>query len=122
MDHSRMALHIKKLQTERARTLLKLTHLREALKSEADPEFDEGDPVLAEHEKVVALVQGLEHKLDSIDYALQQTQKGTYGICERCGEPIDPARLEAVPETTLCLKCKQIAERRAPVKRVVAPA
>jgi DnaK suppressor protein len=60
----------------------------------------------------MALVQGLERKLASIDYALRQAQDGAYGICERCGEPIDPARLEAVPETTLCLKCKVIAERR----------
>ncbi len=71
-----------------------------------------------EHEKTVALVQGLEHKLASIDYALLQAQKGTYGICECCGELIDPARLEAVPETTLCLKCKQTAERGVPLRRV----
>jgi DnaK suppressor protein len=38
---------------------------------------------------------------------------GNYGICERCGQQIDPARLEALPDTTLCLKCKQEIERLA---------
>jgi DnaK suppressor protein len=49
--------------------------------------------------------------LESIDNALRQAQDGRYGICERCGEPIDPARLEVVPEATLCVRCKTATER-----------
>jgi RNA polymerase-binding transcription factor DksA len=37
----------------------------------------------------------LETRLDEIDYALRAAQKGKYGICERCGREIDPARLKA---------------------------
>jgi DnaK suppressor protein len=36
-----------------------------------------------------------------------------YGICERCGKPIDPARLATLPETTLCVKCKNELEKAA---------
>jgi DnaK suppressor protein len=111
MARDRRTLYVMKLKEERERALLELSRLREALKSEVDPDADEGDPDLIEREKVMALVQRLERKLESIEYALRQTQKGTYGICERCGEPIDPARLEAVPEATLCVKCKTIVER-----------
>ncbi|MFL7792285.1 MAG: TraR/DksA C4-type zinc finger protein [Anaerolineae bacterium] len=31
--------------------------------------------------------------------------KGTYGICERCGKPIHPDRLAVLPETRLCIEC-----------------
>lgn len=106
-------LHVKKLEEEREQALEELARLREALKTEVDPDADEGDPDLVEREKVMALVQGLERKLESIEYALRQAKEGTYGVCERCGEPIDPARLEAVPEATLCVNCKSIVERQS---------
>jgi DnaK suppressor protein len=112
MAKSRAITQVQKLKEERQQALVELDRLREALKAEVDPDADEGDPDLVEREKVMALVQSLERKLESIDYALRQTQGGTYGICERCGEPIDPARLEIVPETTLCVKCKAIVERQ----------
>lgn len=112
MAQNKTKLQIKKLTEDREQALLDLERLREALKVEVDPNADEGDPDLVEREKVMALVQGLERKLESIEYALRQAQEGKYGICERCGEPIDPARLEAVPEATLCVRCKTITERQ----------
>ena len=112
MNGKNTVSHIEKLRTERAQTLLKLTRLQETLKSEVDAEFDEADPGFVEQESALALAGALEHKLASIDHALRQAQNGAYGTCESCGEPIDPARLEAVPETTLCLKCKVVEERR----------
>jgi len=108
-------LHVKILEEEREQAFGELARLREALKTEVDPDADEGDPDLVEREKVMALVQGLERKLESIEYALRQAREGTYGVCERCGEPIDPARLEAVPEATLCVNCKSIVERQSRV-------
>jgi RNA polymerase-binding transcription factor DksA len=118
MNRNVTGSQIEKLKAERAQTLLKLTHLQEALRSELDPELDEGDPGLVEQESALALAGALEHKLASIDYALRQAQNGAYGICERCGEPIDPARLEAVPETTLCLGCKVVDERRLRMRAI----
>jgi DnaK suppressor protein len=102
---------VKKLKEEEAQARQELARLHEALRAEVDPDVDEGDPDLVEREKVVALVQGLERKLESIGDAVRQAQEGRYGICQRCGQPIDPARLEAVPEATLCVKCKAIVER-----------
>jgi DnaK suppressor protein len=116
MPHDRTKLQMEKLSKEREQVLAELDRLREALKTEVDPDADEGDPDLVEREKVMALVQGLERKVESIEYALRQAQEGMYGICERCGEPIDPARLEAVPEATLCVKCKAIVERQMRIK------
>ena len=41
-----------------------------------------------------------------IKEALERIEKGTYGICEVCGEEISEARLKARPVTTLCIDCK----------------
>jgi DnaK suppressor protein len=46
-----------------------------------------------------------------IDRALEKIEDGTYGLCERCGQPIPEERLDAVPYATLCVSCKQIEER-----------
>ena len=39
-------------------------------------------------------------------------EDGTFGICERCEEPISPKRLEARPVTTLCIRCKEEQEKK----------
>ena len=49
--------------------------------------------------------------LKKIDHALAKIDEGTFGICEECDEPIHPKRLEARPETTLCIRCKEDQER-----------
>lgn len=41
--------------------------------------------------------------------ALAKLEDGTYGVCDGCGEPIEPARLHAVPESVLCLACARRA-------------
>lgn len=46
-----------------------------------------------------------------IEDALQRIADGSFGTCEECGEPIGDARLEARPVTTLCIECKEEAER-----------
>ena len=49
--------------------------------------------------------------LAKIDKALARIKDGTFGVCESCGEQIHAKRLEARPETTLCIKCKEEQER-----------
>ena len=45
--------------------------------------------------------------LQAIDEALLRIEKGTYGICRDCGEPIAEARLTAIPWTRVCITCKE---------------
>jgi DnaK suppressor protein len=45
--------------------------------------------------------------LQAIEEALWRLEKGTYGICRDCGEPIAPARLNAIPWTRVCITCKE---------------
>lgn len=50
--------------------------------------------------------------LKKIDYALSKIEDGSFGICEECEEAISPKRLEARPEATLCIQCKEAQEQR----------
>jgi DnaK suppressor protein len=102
-----------KLEAERVAILDDIEHLKEWLQGEVDVDADEGDPDLAEREKNLALLMVMERKLESVNMALRAIDKGRYGICERCGEPIDPARLEVRPDATLCLDCQREVERIA---------
>jgi DnaK suppressor protein len=45
--------------------------------------------------------------LQAIEEALFRMEKGIYGTCRDCGDPIAPARLEAIPWTRVCISCKQ---------------
>ena len=90
-----------------------LERLRLALENtEVDISEDEGDPDFVEREKLVALMSNVEQHIQEIDAALEMEATGTYGICENCSEPIDPERLAIMPEATLCVKCKELAERQ----------
>lgn len=113
MKSEARAASVKRLEDEREQTLERLERLRVALKEEVEPATDEGYPDIYEREKNLALLQRLEQKLESVSRALRLEQMGNYGICERCGQPIDPERLDALPDTTLCLRCKQEIERLA---------
>lgn len=50
--------------------------------------------------------------IEKIDRALKKIEAGGFGICEECEEPISVKRLEARPETTLCIRCKEDQERQ----------
>jgi DnaK suppressor protein len=49
--------------------------------------------------------------LAKLDLALKKIDDGTFGVCEVCEEQIGKKRLEARPETSLCIKCKEDQER-----------
>jgi DnaK suppressor protein len=116
MIQNTLTLSIEKLKAEGEQTFLKLTSLRRELMAQADSDFEGVASDLLEHEMVLGRIQDLESRLASIEHALQKVKQGTYGVCEWCGQPIDPARLEVVPETTLCIGCKTVGEQPAKMK------
>jgi RNA polymerase-binding protein DksA len=59
-----------------------------------------------ELEKRLALVKRTRDLLAEVEHALHKFDQGTYGFCDDCGQAIDPARLEALPQAGLCLSCK----------------
>jgi DnaK suppressor protein len=58
----------------------------------------------------VSLRRGHVRSLDEVNAALERMDKGVYGLCDRCGEAIDYARLKAMPQATLCLSCQTVVE------------
>lgn len=113
MRANQIEIEREKLIAERVAILDDIEHLKEWLQGEVDVDADEGDPDLAEREKNLALLTVMERKLESVNSALRAMEKGSYGTCERCGQPIDPARLEVRPDATLCLNCQREVERIA---------
>ena len=66
-----------------------------------------------ELEKRLALEKRIRDQLAEVEHALIKFEDGTYGLCDNCGKPIDPARLEALPQATLCLDCKALQAKNA---------
>jgi DnaK suppressor protein len=105
-----------RLQKERKETLANMERLREGMLYDLETSPEEGDPDVWEREKIASLLRSMENKLAEIERALRMTERGDYGMCERCGQPIDPARLKVMPAATLCLKCRQETERSATLR------
>jgi len=59
-----------------------------------------------ELERRLTLEKRLRDQTADVDHALQKFEDGTYGLCDNCGKPINPERLEALPQAGLCLDCK----------------
>ena len=66
-----------------------------------------------ELERRLALEKRITDQMADVEHALQKFEKGTYGLCDNCGQPIDPARLEALPQANLCLSCKALQAKNA---------
>jgi DnaK suppressor protein len=58
-----------------------------------------------EQEFTLSLMQSEEGTLDKIEAALERIEDGVYGECEECGVKIPKTRLNAIPYSTLCVKC-----------------
>ncbi len=74
-------------------------------------EYEEKSTLEEQKEFISGLLNHDAEELVAIRDALQKIVNGTYGICERCGGPIEEERLEAIPTCRYCKKCKEELER-----------
>ena len=65
-----------------------------------------------ERERDLSIENNVRDLMGKIDRALARMDGGTYGICSRCGKPIEKARLKALPYADLCIKDAQAQSRR----------
>jgi DnaK suppressor protein len=65
----------------------------------------------------IGVGSSLESTVDRTERALAKLDEGTYGHCDACGEPIAPARLQAMPDSVLCLACAGAQRRVRPPRR-----
>lgn len=64
------------------------------------------------HDRIEALKKAVSQKISGIERALKRLKKGAYGVCERCGKPIEAKRLEIMPTAILCVTCERERERK----------
>ncbi|HZD78798.1 MAG TPA: TraR/DksA C4-type zinc finger protein [Actinomycetota bacterium] len=64
-----------------------------------------------ERERDLSIENNVRDLLAKIDRALGRMDEGTYGLCSRCGKPIEKARLKALPYVDLCIKDAQSQSR-----------
>jgi len=77
---------------------------------------EEGATEAFELEKRLALEQRLTDFLGEVEHALSKFEKGNYGLCDNCGQPIGKERLEVFPQANFCLECKARQSKNAKVK------
>jgi DnaK suppressor protein len=101
------------LEQERSRLTVELDKLKGETASSS--EWREGSPFgkreeeadeATNLEKRLVMEKHLQDSLNDISRAINKAKSGSYGICDDCGSAIEPARMEAMPTATLCLKCK----------------
>ena len=111
------------LKTERVRLMEELAQ-SEASANPTD-ERREGSPFgkreeeateALELEKRLALEKRTREQLADVEHALHKFDEGTYGLCDNCGQPIDPERLEALPQASWCMDCKAQQAKNAKSK------
>ncbi len=92
------------LSAERDRLALQIESLEPSTSdSRVDDNFADLGQVAAEQGENQALASQLRNELEEVELALTKLDDGTYGRCETCGEPIAPARLEAMPAARFCI-------------------
>lgn len=111
-----------RLEEERAELHDQLTTIEEetfaATQSELsgdvglDDESADAGTATFEREKDLSIENNVRDLLDKIDRALKRIDDGAFGICARCGKPIEKARIKALPYVDLCIKDAQAQSRR----------
>lgn len=98
------------LEEELANIQEQIAHLKDALEVQPDYGLGQGDPAVTGWEVNRALLDRLQQRKTSIERALARSDQGTYGLCTRCGQEIDPDRLSVLPDTRLCIRCARNRE------------
>jgi len=97
---------IEKQLLERLKTLSqRVEQIDDDLGEPADDDFAEMATESAGDEVLEGISRAAEDEIRQIKLALKRIEEGVYGECIKCGEAISPARLEAVPYTTRCIRC-----------------
>jgi DnaK suppressor protein len=64
-----------------------------------------------EQERDLAMRERASQQLEVVEAALARLDDGSYGTCLRCGRPIAPERLDALPWAAHCIECQTIVDR-----------
>ena len=128
-EATKLKLTKKELTDLRARLVEEHDHLETQLASIVEESFAATQSVMSgdiglddepadagtatfEREKDLSIENNVRDLLRKIDAALERMDSKTYGLCARCGRPIEKARIKALPYAELCIKDAQAAQSR----------
>ena len=117
-DVARQRLDEERVRLEETKATFDDEHLRDESEDDSISELSSIDQHPAdigtetfEREKDLSILEQVEAELADVEHALRRLEDGTYGSCEACGQPIDEARLEALPAARFCLNDQAAAEQ-----------
>lgn len=102
----------RRLEEMRRRLADAINQIVPTVLSDAQPVGEHDRHVSESPDAELAIEQDEEHLHRMVREALERIDQGTYGICQRCGQPIALARLEALPYTPYCVTCEARLEAR----------
>lgn len=76
-----------------------------------DQDFADAGTATFDRERDLSIRNNIQDLIEQMTRAIARIDEGPYGTCERCGRPIDAARLKALPHALLCMDCKRREER-----------
>jgi DnaK suppressor protein len=100
-EHKRLAVELSDVQTSASSS-------EERREGSPFGKREEEATETLELEKRLTLENRIRQEISAVDHALAKFEKGTYGLCENCGQPIPPERLEVRPQASLCMNCSAL--------------
>jgi RNA polymerase-binding transcription factor DksA len=100
------------IQDELEKIREQIEKLERSLQEKPDYGLGEGDPAIVRWEMNQALLAQGRERAASLERALSRINEGTYGTCERCGQPIHPDRLAVLPGVRTCIHCARSGPSR----------
>jgi DnaK suppressor protein len=113
-------LNLEQIQTELTHRLAELSERRDRVARHTrhrdeplPPDFADQAVELGNAGTLIALDAELNREIRQIEQALRRIEDGTYGSCARCATAISAARLQALPDASLCIDCASAMDSAA---------
>jgi DnaK suppressor protein len=115
MDQASLQAYRQRLLDQQRMMVRRIYTLEEELQETSTPEiaYDDRSQLEEPEEVLEQLDEQSRREAEDIQAALERIEHGTFGNCEACGEPIDRARLDALPTARRCVSCQERSERTA---------
>lgn len=89
-----------------------LQELQSEAKEDQEVQIEDVDRAVADYDELEksSRLENLQNEKSATEAALKKIEEGRFGLCEKCGQTIDKARLEVLPSARLCMQCKIICD------------
>jgi DnaK suppressor protein len=104
---------IARLKAELADARKELAAITREATHPPEVELGGGSPGYSTWQTAVVLRQHFEQRIADLEDAMHRAEQGLYGVCEGCGGPIAPERLDILPFATFCVDCAARQAARA---------